>query len=146
MLLIFVRIRYHTSMRNIFENTPGLIKADFDAVKADFDRVAATMCEATRQIAFEIGGEALLRDIDRQGITNDTLPKVEILIQLDELSPGAVERIMARLEQLQAERHARELAERESLKGKIALWAKAGGKAVDLMSRGFSLGILGKRR
>ena len=139
MLLIFVRIRYHTSMRNIFENTPGLIKADFD-------RVAATMCEATRQIAFEIGGEALLRDIDRQGITNDTLPKVEILTQLDELSPGAVERIMARLEQLQAERHARELAERESLKGKIALWAKAGGKAVDLMSRGFSLGILGKRR
>ena len=146
MLLIFVRIRYHTSMRNIFENTPGFVKSDFDAVKADFDLVAATMCEATRQIAFEIGGEALLRDIEEQGITDDTLPKVEILTQLDELSPGAVERVMARLEQLQAERHARELAERQSFKGKVALWAKAGSKAIDLLGRGFGDATLGKRR
>ena len=108
-----------------------------NALRADFDKVATDMCNATLQIAYEVGGEELLRTIYEQGISYDRLPKVEILTHLNDLSPGAAERIMTRAEQLQAERLARDTAERESIKGRIALWTKAGSQAIDIMSRAF---------
>ncbi len=67
----------------------------------DWEALGIYFSKAIKEVAFELDGQELAARVGLPGDANDSLPGLDALLILEDISPGSIERVMLRMEALQ---------------------------------------------
>ena len=84
---------------------------DFKMLQQGWKAVGGDLLAAMQEIALEVGGDELAKDVILAGTSDSALPNPVALRILEDLSPGSAERVMIRSSEIQQEAHQRKVAE-----------------------------------
>ena len=78
-------------------------------LRQDWEAVGQHLTASLHEVALELGGEDLARQVAEAGGTDTILPNPIALLMLEETNPGSIEDILSRAEEIQRAAQEREL-------------------------------------